>query len=61
MSREDKTKELRRVAVSSHQVFWLGYFHCFANIKGETVALVENEAGTVNKVYLDNYYLEFRD
>lgn len=54
-------KKLRPVAVHSHQVYWVGWFHCFATIDGKTMALIEGDDGKVARVCLDYHHLEFKD
>ena len=59
----DKPREgLRPCAVSSHQIYWRGWFHCFTGHGSKHgYALVESRSGAVEMLSLKLYSIKFLD
>lgn len=60
-----KKEDLRPVAVSSHQVHWVGYFHTYIileeNGERKNYALIEDQRGKLGRIDLSYHSLKFLD
>ena len=62
MTNKEARKNLRKIAVNSHQIFFWAWFHGFFQDRiGKVIAIVETEDGSISSINMEIYQIKFVD